>query len=154
MTALLSFLGGNAFRLLFGEIASYFTRKQEAALEMKRMEMQEKLDAAQHDRNLAAIKVQAEMGVKTIEIQRDADVARVEVDGWLEAVRAVGKASGIRWVDAWNAAIRPWLATFASVVVVAEIVAAGFVLTEWHQGIVAAILGVYVADRNLSKRGK
>ena len=69
ITALLSFLGGNVFRLVFGEVISYLNKKQDHAQEIERMRFQAEVDAAQHVRNLEAIKTQADLGVKTIQVQ-------------------------------------------------------------------------------------
>jgi hypothetical protein len=38
--------------------------------------------------------------------------------------------------------------------VVFEIMRNGFVLSDWDKELVGAILGIYVADRSLSRRGK
>lgn len=152
--ALLSFLGGNAFRLIFGEVVAFLNKKQDHALELERMKLQGQLDAAQHDRNLAAIKVQADLGVKTIQVQADADLARIDAGAWAEAVKAVGQQTGIRFLDIWNGSIRPLLATIAIAVVLFEIVRNGFVLSDWDRELVGAILGIYVADRSLARRGK
>lgn len=153
-TALLSFLGGNAFRLIFGEVASYFSKKQEAALELERLKLQGELDEAQHKRNLESIKVQAELGVKTIQVQAEAVLDKIETEAWAQAVADVGKRTGIRFIDAWNAAIRPALATLAALVVASSYIRAGFVLDAFTMELVGAILGIYVADRHLSKQGK
>lgn len=153
-TALLSFLGGNAFRLIFGEIASYFSKKQEAALEMDRLKLQGELDAAQHARNLEAIKVQAGLGIKTIQVQAEAVLDKIETEAWAQAVADVGKKTGIRFLDIWNGSIRPALATMAMLVVIFQVMRSGFVLDDWTRELVGAILGIYVADRHLSKRGK
>jgi len=72
MGALFSFLGGSAFRMIWGEVSAYFTRKQEHAEEKERMELQGKLEAEQHARNMESIRVQAELGVKTIQMQATA----------------------------------------------------------------------------------
>ena len=98
--------------------------------------------------------MQADLGVKVIEAQRDSAVAQIETDAWLAAVRDVGKQTGIKFLDIWNGSVRPLLATLAILIVVAEVVATGFILSEWHKELVAAILGLYVADRSLTKRGK
>lgn len=153
-SALFSFLGGSAFRMVWGELSAWFKAKQDHTHEVERMRLQGDLDAAQHARNLEAIRVQSELGVKVIEAQREADVARVEADAWLDAVRSVGRQTGIKFVDIWNGVIRPGLATIAIVAVVAEIVVLGFLMTEWHKELFGAILGIYVADRSLAKRGK
>ena len=154
MMAILSFLGGNAFRLIFGEIAAYFSKKQEHAQEVERMKLQADLDAAQHERNQAAIRLQAELGVKTIQVQRDADLDRIDAGAWATAVADVGKKTGIRFLDIWNGAIRPALATMAAAIVIFEFAKNGFAMTDWDRELVGAILGIYVADRHLSKQGK
>ncbi|SDH22590.1 hypothetical protein [Propionivibrio dicarboxylicus] len=153
-TALLSFLGGNAFRLIFGEVAAFFSKKQEAALEIERLKLQGELDAAQHARNLEAIKVQADLGVKVIEARMDAALVEAETSAWAQAVADVGKQTGIRFLDVWNGSIRPALASMAMAIVVFQFFNSGFTLDEWTRELVGAILGIYVADRHLSKRGK
>ena len=154
MLTILSFLGGNAFRLIFGEVMAYFQKKQEHALEMERMKFQAEPEAAAHQRNLESLKVQAELGVKVIEAQRDADLDRTDANAWAEAVKAVGQQTGIKFLDIWNGSIRPLLATVALAVVLFEIIQNGFVLSEWDRELVGAILGIYVADRSLARRGK
>lgn len=154
MGAIFSFLGGNAFRLIFGEIVSYLNRRQEHELELQRMKVQGDLEAAQHARNLEAIKVQADLGVKTIQVQRDADLDRIDASAWATAVADVGKQTGIKFLDIWNGSIRPGLATMAIIMVVIEIMALSFALTDWHRELFGAILGIYVADRSLARRGK
>lgn len=154
MSALISFLGGSAFRMIWGEVSSYFKAKQDQAFEIERMKLQGEQEAAQHLRMVESAKQQAELGIKTIEVQHEADVARVEADAWLTAVRSVGAQTGIKFLDVWNGSVRPLLATLAIGVVVAEIWRNGFVLSDWDRELVGAILGIYVADRSLSKRGK
>jgi len=154
MATIISFLGGNAFRLIFGEIIAYLNKKQEQEAEIERMRLQGELDAAQHARNLEAIKVQSELGVKTIQVQSDAVLVSQEDFAWAKAVGAVGMHSGIKFLDIWNGAIRPALASVAMAVIIFEIAKNGFSLTEWDRGLFGAILGIYVADRHLSKQGK
>ena len=57
-TALLSFLGGNVFRLMFGEVVSYLNKRQAHSFEIERLKLQADLDAAQHVRNLDAIRTE------------------------------------------------------------------------------------------------
>lgn len=153
-SALFSFLGGSVFRMIWGEVSSFIKERQDHAFEIERMRLQGDLEAAQHARNLEAIRVQADLGVKVIEAQRDADLDRLEGNAWLQAVQDVGKQTGIKFLDIWNGSVRPLLATLAITVVVAEIARNGFVLSDWDRELVAAILGIYVADRSLMKRGK
>lgn len=153
-SGLIAFLGGSAFRMIWGELSAWMTARQDHAHEIDRMRLQGDLDAAQHARNMEAIKVQADLGVKTIEAQAEADLDRLAGGAWSALVESTTKMTGIRGIDVWNQAIRPLLATLAIVLVVAEIVVHGFVLSEWDRELVAAILGIYTADRSLSKRGK
>jgi hypothetical protein len=152
--ALLSFLGGSAFRMVFGEISAYFTKKQDHSYEVERMKLQGDLEASQHARNLEAIRVQAELGVKTIQVQAEADLAKLDASAWATAVADVGKSTGILFLDVWNGSIRPLLATVAIAVVLFEVFKNGFALSDWDRELVGAILGIYVADRQLAKRGK
>jgi len=154
MSALLSFLGGSAFRAIWGEVSAYLNRRQEHAQEIERLRLQGEMDAAQHSRNLEAIRVQAELGVKTIQVQAESDLDRLAMTGWNAVVESTTRLTGLKFIDYWNQSIRPLLATLAIGIVVAEVVAHGFTLTEWNRELVGAILGIFVADRNLAKRGK
>jgi hypothetical protein len=153
-SALISFLGGSAFRLLWGEISAWVTAKQTHKQELAMLEAQAKFAAQTHAQNLESIRVQAELGVKTIHVQKDADLARIDAGAWAEAVSAVGRQTGIKFLDIWNGSIRPLLASIAIALVVFEAAKSGFQLTDWNRELVGAILGIYVADRTLSKRGK
>lgn len=153
-SGLISFLGGSAFRMIWGELSSWWTKRQDHSQEIERMRLQGELDAAQHERNQAAIRLQAELGVKTIQVQADADLSRIEGGAWAGLVDSTTKLTGIAVIDIWNGCIRPLLATLAIIAVVGQVIAHGWVLTEWDRELIGAILGVYVADRQLAKRGK
>lgn len=154
ISALISFFGGSVFRMIWGEISAFITAKQEHAQEIDRMRLQGELDAAQHARNMEAIKVQSDLGVKVIEVQRDADIDKIESGAWAGLVESTTKLTGIKFIDYWNQSVRPLLATLAILFVCFEIVEHGFVLTDWDRELFAAILGIYVADRSLQHRGK
>lgn len=153
-TTLFSFLGGTAFRMLWGEISAWMTKRQDHRQEMERMQLQETLAAAQHERNLAAIRAQADMNIKVVEAQSHADVTAIEGDAWRAAVDSIGRATGIFIVDLWNGIIRPLVATVCIVLWVLHVHRAGWVLDEQGWGILGAALGLYLADRALTKRGK
>ncbi len=154
LTTLLSFLGGSAFRMLWGEISAYLTKRQDQRMEIERMRLQGELDAAQHARNLEAIKVQADLGVQTIRVQAEGAVSAAEADAWREAVASIGRPTGIWIVDLWNGIIRPLVATVCVVLWVLHVARAGWVLDEQGWSILSAALGLYLADRALAKRGK
>lgn len=153
-SALFSFLGGSVFRMIWGEVASFMQKRQDHQHEMEMAQLQAQLEDKRHERDMARIKLQSDLGVKEIQIAGDVAMQKAEMEAWLQAVRDVGKQTGIKWLDAWNGSIRPLLASLAIAVVVFEIAKNGFTLSDWDRELVAAILGIYVADRALLKRGK
>lgn len=153
-SALFSFLGGTAFRMIWGELSSWITARQEHAHEVERMRLQADLDAATHGRNLESIRVQAELGIQTIRVQGDADSNRQEMEGWSGAVREALKPTGIWFVDVWNGVIRPLAATIALILWVGALNRQGWTMTPWDQELVGVVLGFFFASRELSKRGK
>lgn len=154
--AILSFLGGSTLRMIWGEVSAFITKKQDHQHEVERMRLQAELDAANHARTLQSLKLQGDLGVKTIEVQAAGAVDQLEAEGWLEAVKATGRATGVRWVDAWNSSIRPGVATWGVVVLTAE-VARHYTKVEVDEGtrsVIYGFLGLFAADRSLGKRGK
>jgi hypothetical protein len=154
LTTLISFLGGSAFRMLWGEISAWLTARQDHRFEIERMRLQGELDAAQHSRNQDAIRLQAELGVKTIEVQAAGAIHQIEADAWRSAVDSIGRQSGIWLVDLWNGIVRPLVATVCLVLVVLHFWRAGWTLDEQGWALCGAALGLYLADRALFKRGK
>lgn len=153
ISALISFLGGSVFRMLWGEISTWMTARQDHRHEIERMRLQGELDAAAHARNQDAIRVQAALGVQTIRVQAEADVGRVEVDGWLAAVKGTTVTTGVCLVDLWNGIIRPAVATW-SVMMISGHYFRWWELDENGWSVCGAALGIYLADRALFKRGK
>jgi hypothetical protein len=151
--SLISFVGGTAFRMLWGEVAAWLNKKQDHKFEIERLKLQAELDAAQHERNLKAITVQAELGVKTIEVQAAGDVSRIEAQGWLEAVKAVNTRTGIWFVDLLNALIRPSVAIWALAMLTLHEFGR-IAMSENTAAVAFAALGIFLADRSLGKRGK
>lgn len=153
LTTLFSFLGGSVFRMLWGEISSYFQKKQDHAFEMDRMKLQGDLDAAQHTRNMEAIKVQADRDIKVIEVAAQGAVDKTLAEAWESVVKGTTTQSGVWLVDLWNGCIRPLLATIAILMWVGH-VAGWWVLDASSWELAGSVLGIYVADRTLFKRGK
>lgn len=113
LTTLISFFGGNVFRMLWGEVSAMITARQDHKFEIERMRVQADLEAAQHSRNLEAIKLQADLGVQTIRVQGEQALQQLDGELFREGVLATTKPTGIAWVDAWNGCIRPLLASIA-----------------------------------------
>lgn len=168
LSALFSFLGGSVFRMIWGEVSAILHQRQEranAALdhahELAMMEAQERINAAQHERNLGAQRLQAELGVQVIRVQGETDLARIEAlteqqndQTWGAAVLQALKPTGIWLVDAWNASIRPAAASMALFLWFRALQIQNFVMAGRDWDLVCAILGFFFADRTLAKRGK
>jgi hypothetical protein len=153
-TALLSFLGGSVFRLMMGEIVQWLKQGQEQRHEVELMRVQAELAAGEHARQLEAIRVQSELGVKTIAVQAEGDVAVAEAMAFRDATAAAQKPTGIMWVDAWNAAVRPAFATVALGLWALALWRQDWVLNEWDTSMMAVIVGFFFADRSLRKQGR
>lgn len=149
--AVLSFLGGSAFRMIWGEVSSFFIRKQEHSQEVERMRLQAELDDKAHARNLESLKLQSELGVKEIQVKADADVSIEEAEAFTEAIKQSYKPSGVRWIDAWNASIRPQYAEVSLVLWWLKLHQQGYVMNTFDIGLMAVIAGYFFADRTLRK---
>jgi hypothetical protein len=154
ISALLSFLGGSVFRAIWGELSAWLNKKQDHEHELERIRLQETIDASAHARQLESLKVQADMGIKTIQVQAESAVAQIETDAWLEAVKGTTKTIGIWFIDAWNGIIRPLVATWAIVMITINFAQKGWLLDDNGWMLASAALGIYLADRTLFKRGK
>jgi hypothetical protein len=153
-SALFSFLGGTAFRMIWGEVSAYLTSRQDHKQELDRLRLQGDLDAAAHARQLESIRAQHDMGVEVIRVQSDADLSKIDADMFGQAVALTGKLSGFAIVDIWNGVIRPALASLCMALVVLHFYRHNWTLDEQGWALVGASLGIFVADRALFKRGK
>jgi hypothetical protein len=158
---ILSFLGGSAFRMIWGELSSAWTKSQDHKHEIELLEAQDRIAGNAHSRNLEAIKLQADMGIKTIQVQGEqrqmelaGEIEKQDATGWYAAVVQAMKPVGIWFIDAWNGAIRPAAATVALILWVKAVDANHWVMVSRDENLVFAILGFFLADRTLHKRGK
>ena len=154
MSALLSFLGGSVFRMIFGELSAWLNKATDHKFEIERLKLQAEADAAQHARNMEALRVQAELGVKTIQVQGEADAARLELEGWAGAVKQAMVPTGILVVDVWNGIIRPLAASIAIMLWVVALNAQGWKMGDWDRELCGAILGFFFASRMMQRMGK
>ena len=154
ISALISFFGGSVFRMIWGEVSAWLTARQDHSHEIERMRLQGDLDAAAHGRNLQAVKLQAELGVKTIQVQAESDLARIDAGVFGQAVELTGRQTGFAVVDIWNGIIRPALATECMLLWSLHLYRHNWTLDEQGWALVGAALGIFVADRSLLKRGK
>lgn len=152
--ALFSFLGGSVFRMIWGEASAYLNKRQDHAHEIEMLKVQKELDDARQVRELEQMRLANELGLKTIEVQKEADVARGELDAFSRAIEAAARPTGIAWVDAWNGSIRPSYATVALILWLVKVAAQGFKMDAFDAELLAVVAGFYFADRSLGKRGK
>ena len=152
--SLFSFLGGSVFRMVWGEVASFINKREDHKHEVERMELQSKLDDKAAERTANAIRLQAELGVKTIEIQRDADVMKSEAEAFANAMKQAMLPTGIAWVDAWNGSVRPAYATVALGLWALKLWSQWFKMDDFDIGLVAVIAGFFFADRSLRRMSK
>jgi hypothetical protein len=152
--ALFSFLGGSVFRVIWGELSTWVTAKQDHQHEIERMRLQAELDAGQHTRSMESIRLQAELGVQTIRVKGESEDAQIELQGWSSAVAKSMTPTGIFVVDFWNGIIRPLAASIAIFLWVTALNAQGWKMGDWDKELVGVILGFFFASRMMSKAGK
>lgn len=152
--ALFSFLGGSVFRMVWGEVASFVQKKQDHTFELERMQAQAQAEDRAHQRNQEAMRLQAELGVKTLAARAEADVATEEAAAFTAAMRDAFRPTGNVVVDVWNGIIRPSAATIALGLWVLKLHTQSWSMQEWDITLAGTILGFFFASRELSKRGK
>ncbi len=154
ISAIFSFLGGSVFRVIWGEASAYINKRQDHAHEVEMLKVQQSLDDARHARDLEQMRLANELGLKTIEVQKDAAIAAGELDAFSKAIEAASRPTGSKWVDAWNGSIRPSYATVALFLWLIKVSTQGFVMDAFDAELLAVVAGFYFADRSLGKRGK
>lgn len=154
LSAILSFLGGNVFRMIWGEISQKWTESQNHKYEMEMLDKQATYAAAEHERNLASIKMQHDLGIEVIRVKGEQALAQVDAEAFSKMSEGTTRSVGIWLVDMWNGLIRPVGATMFLSMIALHYYKAGWVLDETGWAIAGAFLGIYVADRSLLKRNK
>jgi hypothetical protein len=152
MGALVSFLGGSIFRMIWGEVSSVYTKSQDHKIELEAMKLQDTLDANKSTRDLERLKTLSDLGIKELTIKSDADLQLKDADAFISAMATINVSTGINWVDAWNGIIRPCAATTAIAIWWLCLYTQNFVLTEWDKELVGVILGFYFAHRVFTKK--
>ena len=153
-SALFSFLGGSVFRMVWGEVSTWVTAKQDHAHEIEKMKLQGDIDAKIHAQNMESLRVQSELGIKEVQVRSVADLANLDADGFYSAIKAAEAPSGIQWVDGWNKSIRPLCATICIGLWVLGVWHNNLLIAAFDMELICTVLGFYFADRTLGKRGK
>jgi hypothetical protein len=100
-----------------------------------------------------ALRLQNELGIKTIEAQAQSHIDQVEADAFTEAMKSAFQPTGIAFVDAWNGLIRPAAATIVLVLWCLKLNEQHFVMQDWDLSLAGVVLGFFFANRALG-RGK
>lgn len=164
LAPLLGGLGGYAARLA-PEVLKFFDRKSERHHEL-----------AMEDKQAARLKVEseidrqrAELNIRAIEAQGSAAATIGDIGVLADALKAQATPTGIAWVDALNASVRPVLtyywcilfytaaktATFA-LMLQAKTPALAAIAALWGPGesaIASSMIAYWFADRSLRKGG-
>jgi len=158
MLTLLSMLGGGLFRLL-PELIALFKGRQDADHEYRMTQLQLEIDKARAGQQIDLAHAQAEIAANA------ADMAAM-----VEALKAQATPTGIAWVDALSASVRPvltywWclvLYTIAKIIAIVVAFKAGvplgafaaILVTAFDEQVIGSIFAFWFVDRALRKRGR
>lgn len=153
LTALLTIFGGGAGGLLrfVPEVFKFFTDKSDKDHEFRMSELQLQIDQARAGQQIDLAHVQGDIAQQAADSQ-----------ALIEAVKAQASPTGVKWVDALNASVRPiityWWMVLFTVYKIANITAVclhwqgldDFITRLWtiqDAGILSMLLGFWFVDR-------
>jgi hypothetical protein len=152
---LLGTLFGGLFRLA-PELLKWLDRKDERKHEL-----------SMFDKQLEADKLKGDQAQRLADTQADATIGAAEIQAIIEATKAQAAQTGIKWVDAFNAIIRPLLALQWLIVLWPAVVVAGFALAVQtgadplvalkaafgvdEKAMAASVASFWLVDRSLRK---
>ena len=168
MGGLFSFLGGTAFRWLFGELIGFFKARQEHQQEIERLRLEHDLERERAQWQREAAQDAAAAGLRVIEAQSEAARGAAADAAFVAAVQAVGAVSEqagavaqrpgfVGWLAgfavALNAFIRPELAQVSILLIVGNAIWPQHVALAGLVGeVVCGALGLFVGER-IRQRG-
>lgn len=155
-TTLIGSIIGGLFRLA-PETLKWLDRKNERAHELAMLDKQIECDRLKADQAIAQINAQAE-----------ASLGEAEITAMIEAVKAQATQTGVKWVDAFSALIRPLLAFQWLILLWPAVIVAGFVMAVLNgaapldamhaafgvdeKAMTASIASFWLVDRSLRLR--
>ena len=143
-----SFFGGTAFRWLFGEVIGFFKAKQEHAHEIAMMAITFEQEKGRADLQSRAIKEAADANVRVVEAKSAADSMMMSDKMMSDAIADIGKPSGVKWIDGFNAFIRPELAQISIFLLVGNaLFPEHVILTGVVLEVVCGVLGLFIGGR-------
>lgn len=155
LETLLGTLFGGIFRMA-PEVLKWLDRKDERKHEL-----------SMFDKQLEADKLRGDQAQQLAATQADAAIGAAEIQAIIEATKAQAMQTGIKWVDAFNAIIRPLLALQWLIVLWPAVVVAGFALAVQtgadplvalkaafgvdEKAMAASVASFWLVDRSLRK---
>jgi len=157
LTSILSLLGGGIGGLLrfIPEIIGFFKNKQDAEHEYRMSQLQLQIDQARSAQAIDLVHAQGE----------SAEMAG-QMQAYAEALKGQGQITGVPWVDAVNATVRPfityWWMILFTVYKMSTVISvwskattlqdfASGIWTDNDWGILSMILGFWFVDRAIRK---
>jgi hypothetical protein len=156
MIELVAMIGAGIFRLL-PELLKLVNARRDAEHEYRMTELQLRIDQARAAQALDLVHAQGAVANDAAELQ-----------AWAEAIKGQGARTGVRWVDALSATVRPvltyWWCLLLYTVHKVVLVGVGLgerlglaqlapvVLTDFDRSVVASIIGFWFTDRALRRR--
>lgn len=150
-------LFGGLFRMA-PEVLKWLDRKDERKHEL-----------SMFDKQLEADKLKGDQAQQLANTQADTTIGAAEIAAIIEATKAQAVQTGIKWVDAFNALIRPLLAMQWLIVLWPAVVIAGFALAVQtgadplvalkaafgvdEKAMAASVASFWLVDRSLRKVG-
>lgn len=136
MVEVISFVFGGLFRLA-PEILKWMDRKYERKHELDML-----------DKQMEADRLRVEMNIKQIEAEAEVILGKAEIDAIIEATRAQGQRSGVKWVDGLNSLMRPLITFWWVIVLYSGALGIQFYALVWkfHESPAVAILTVFGAQ--------
>lgn len=155
LETLLGTLFGGIFRMA-PEVLKWLDRKDERKHEL-----------SMFDKQLEADKLKGDQAQQLAATQADAAIGAAEIQAIIEATKAQAAQTGIKWVDAFNAVIRPLLALQWLILLWPAVVIAGFALAVQtgadplvalkaafgvdEKAMAASVASFWLVDRSLRK---
>ena len=152
MSALVAFLGGSIFRMIWSEVGSFVKNWQEQRHEANMLRLNADIAKERHAQNIESIRLQSDLNVREIEVRTAGAVTEIETDAWAGVVKATYTPSGVKFIDGWNQSIRPFLATVVIACWMAALYQQGFEFNQWDKDLASAVLGIFIADRIVRNR--
>ena len=158
LESIIGTLLGGTFRLL-PELLSWLDKKDERKHEL-----------AMFDKQIESDKLKVEAQQKLVETEGDIKLEQADIEAIVAATKEQGKLTGIRWVDAFSAVIRPLMALQWLIVLWPMVVITGFILAvrfgtdplvavrqmfgPEEKALATSIASFWLVDRSLRKLGK